>query len=425
MFIVIFLVSSLLPVVWLGCHVLARRGWPLMPRLFLIALMLVISQMMTINERFFGSIASPDMPAPLLEAQAAAFTAQALCFLIVFCWDVFRLLRWLWRRAAANLARDKTAAPFPGRIGGGPAPSRTKAPADPGRRAFLKRGAASTGLFLAAPAASLATSCHGVSNGTALPIVNTMERALEGLDPALDGLRILHMTDIHVGTLTSVAWMRETVRRANDSAPDLICITGDISDGLLGWASPEGATRVQVAMELAKLSAPLGVWGCAGNHEFYSDYANWMRVYDQVGIRLLRDQAVLIEHRGGRLVLAGRDDQVAHERFGRPAVPVRKVFAGMPEPGACARVMLDHRPTRAEQNAAAGCRLQLSGHTHGGQCPGLERGVARANKGRVRGWYTVQGMPLYVSSGVGLWSGFPLRLTIPAEMALITLRAAR
>ena len=67
--------------------------------------------------------------------------------------------------------------------------------------------------------------------------------------------------------------------------------------------------------------------------------------------------------------------------------------------------------------------LQLSGHTHGGQCYGMDRLVALANHGYVRGWYRVNGMPLYVTNGAGLWSGFSVRIGVPAEIAAVTLRA--
>lgn len=73
-------------------------------------------------------------------------------------------------------------------------------------------------------------------------------------------------------------------------------------------------------------------------------------------------------------------------------------------------------------NARQDVDLQLSGHTHGGHAPGLSALVALFNHGYVRGWYRVEGMPLYVSSGAGLWNGFPLRVDVPSEIALITLR---
>lgn len=414
MFRLVFL-AIFIPPTWLSVHVLRTRRWPLFLRLALCALLYLVSQMMTINATVFGSLSGPDMPALLLEAQATAFTAEILCFLVVAVGDIARGLAALCRRAGAALAGRKERMP---------SATASAGPADPGRRAFLSRGIPATALLVAAPALGLGIAAKGVQGGTAVPLVNAMDLPVAGLAPDLDGLKILQITDIHVGTLTGPDWMRATVDLANACRPDLVCITGDLSDGLLHYACPGGATRLEVAGLLEGLRAPMGVWACAGNHEFYSDYRGWMRAYERIGIRMLRNGSVFLPRGGAGLVLAGRDDMVGVQRFGFPRVSAQQVLAGMPgaREGAL-RVMMDHRPTRAEENAAAGCGLQLSGHTHGGQCHGLEDVVARANRGRVRGWYTVEGMPLYVCSGAGLWSGFPVRLGVPAEMALLTLRA--
>ena len=100
---------------------------------------------------------------------------------------------------------------------------------------------------------------------------------------------------------------------------------------------------------------------------------------------------------------------------------MEEVFSGQPWHGEqVLRILLDHRPDRAFENAAC-ADLQLSGHTHGGQCLGFDRLVARVNHGFLRGWYTIEDMQLYVCPGTGLWSGFPVRLGVASEIALITL----
>lgn len=67
-------------------------------------------------------------------------------------------------------------------------------------------------------------------------------------------------------------------------------------------------------------------------------------------------------------------------------------------------------------------RLQLSGHTHGGAVLGIDRLVAQANEGHVRGLYREHGMSLYVNSGTGQWAGFPTRLGVCPEISLLVLR---
>ena len=88
------------------------------------------------------------------------------------------------------------------------------------------------------------------------------------------------------------------------------------------------------------------------------------------------------------------------------------------------KIMLSHRPSLAPESAKAGASLQLSGHTHGGLILPLMPLVAAFNGGYVSGMYAVDGMPLYVSNGSGLWGGTPLRLFVPSEITLITLTGA-
>ena len=89
------------------------------------------------------------------------------------------------------------------------------------------------------------------------------------------------------------------------------------------------------------------------------------------------------------------------------------------------RVLLEHKPKYADENFARhGVRLQLSGHTHGGIAPGLDRIVALFNAGYVRGVYALPGGFLHVSPGVGQWAGFPLRFANPPEISVIVLRRA-
>ncbi|MBQ1420207.1 MAG: metallophosphoesterase, partial [Desulfovibrio sp.] len=207
--------------------------------------------------------------------------------------------------------------------------------------------------------------------------------------------------------------------------PDLVCITGDLSDGACSFQAAGGGTRREAALELAALQARLGVFACTGNHEYYSGYASWMAVYREAGIRMLQNEAIALDAGGAPLVLAGLDDPVSSRILAAPARTLAQVFEETPSlPRQAFALVMDHRPGRAFENAAAGASLQLSGHTHGGQCLGMARIVARANRGLVAGWYRAQGMPLYVTAGAGLWPGFPVRLGVPAEIAVIRLARA-
>ena len=256
---------------------------------------------------------------------------------------------------------------------------------------------------------------------SAYPGLHFTDAFLPSLPPELEGLKIVQLTDIHIGPLTSADKIRDMAAKAVSVRPDLICITGDIADGLEGYRAENGGTRLEASRELAALRASLGVWACTGNHEYYSDYSGWMSVYRSLGIRFLHNEAVTLTHKNTAFLLAGLDDPVGAGFAGARASSLSDVLSNHQENEAF-RLVMDHRPGRAHENAAAGAALQLSGHTHGGQCFGMDSFVARANRGFVRGWYTVDGMKLYVSPGAGLWSGFPVRLGVPAEIAAITLR---
>ncbi|MCR4667718.1 MAG: metallophosphoesterase [Desulfovibrio sp.] len=381
------------PPLWLSVHVVRKRSWHPLFRAFLVLLLILISQKYTINAFFFGSLAGPDMPEWVLLTQAFALILLVLVFFCVAVSDAAGLFARFFR--GRNTAVDR------------------------GRRSFLS--GMGWGVPLLIPLSGAAAL--GVHEGIAVPRVFHTSRVFSFLPPGLDGLRIAHLSDIHIGPLTSLAWMEQVTELVAREKPDLVCITGDLADGLPGYDAPGGGRRADVALMMKKLSAPLGVYACTGNHEYYSDYSGWMAIYREAGISFLHDTAMILNRNGTELVLAGRNDPQCKLISG-VSQTCSSVFQGFPwRKDSAFRLLLDHRPNRAPANAPF-CDLQLSGHTHGGHCLFMDRLVARANKGFVRGWYEVAGMPLFITSGVGLWSGFPVRIGIPAEIACITLRAA-
>lgn len=168
---------------------------------------------------------------------------------------------------------------------------------------------------------------------------------------------------------------------------------------------PAGGVAVEIAVLVAELRAPFGVYGVIGNHDYPSGYRDWLRFLRSCGIRMrVNEHAPL----GDGLTMAGVNDPMAewnHEEA--PNLP--KALAGAPADRPV--VLLAHVPVFAD-TAAKDKRvsLQLSGHTHGGLFPGLSALVARSNGGYVNGLYRVGSMPLYVSPGTSLRSGMPVRL---------------
>ena len=173
---------------------------------------------------------------------------------------------------------------------------------------------------------------------------------------------------------------------------------------------------------LGSLQAKDGVFVIPGNHEYYYGYEGWMDRYQELGMTRLCNSHTRITRGGSSFVLAGITDS-ASERFGLPRPDLKGALAGAP----CdvPVILLDHQPKGALGAARAGVALQLSGHTHGGMVKGLHWLVARFNNGFVSGFYEVGEMLLYVSNGTALWNGFALRIGVPSEITVITLRAGR
>lgn len=370
---------------------------------FLCALvLLIVTQAFAINRFLIGDLAAPDLPRWLLMVQGWLFAAAILLFVLVVLRDLILLLRGLWRLFSRRR---------------GAAPSGT--PASPSRRELVRAGCG--GLLLARPAerialaaAVLGPTAFGVGEAVAVPALREEEARLRRLAPGHEGLRVAQISDLHMSSLLTRDWVAAVVDRVNAQKPDLIVLTGDMVDG-----PPE--RRMESARELARLSAPLGVFACVGNHEYYSGYAAWVRVFGELGLKMLLNSHAVLTPGGSELVLAGLTDPVART-FGLPGPDMEAAMAGAPAGAPC--ILLEHRPGFAPLRARQGVDFQLSGHTHGGQAPGLREIVSSFNNGYVRGWFDVDGMPLYVSPGAGLWGGFPIRIATPSEIAVFTLRRA-
>lgn len=258
----------------------------------------------------------------------------------------------------------------------------------------------------------------GIWNGLCVPDVREVELAYPDLPAALDGYRILQITDLHANCAAR-RWRTEAiVARANAARPDLMCLTGDYVDG-------RPAVCADFLEPITRLRARDGVWAVTGNHEFIdrtNPVDDWRKVYARWGIRFLAN-ACVFPHEG--LALGGTDDFEVH-------VPDRScTFGQTPEVGRAFtsatngefRVLMQHMPRDAERNVREhGVRLQLSGHTHGGFMPGMAHFVAKVNAGFVSGLYQIGDGVLYVSNGAGRWGGFPLRYFTPSEITLFTLR---
>jgi hypothetical protein len=284
--------------------------------------------------------------------------------------------------------------------------SKLGGPSDPVRRELLTRGAA-----LAAGGGAAVLSAAAVRSGLAEVEVREVPVRLPRLPPALSGLSVVQLSDVHVGPLIGERFVETIVSRANRLRPDAVVITGDLVDG-----SVESLRRHTEA--LGRLKARFGVFFVTGNHEYYSGVDPWLSELTRLGIRVLRNERVSLGDAGASIDLAGVDDYTADRFGGGHGADLSKAVAGRdPEREL---ILLAHQPRAIEAAGQAGVGLQLSGHTHGGQIWPFGHAV-RLVQPYIAGLHAHNpGTQIYVSRGTGFW-GPPMRLWAPAEITKLIL----
>ena len=264
-------------------------------------------------------------------------------------------------------------------------------------------------------------------------VVREVEARVPGLPAAFDGLRVVQLSDLHVGPQTSRRFLARAARAAATLRPDLIVLTGDLVDDraedVTGFAAWVG--------ELQGIAAPqLGTVLIPGNHDVY---AGWAAVAQ--GLRRLTTARVLVNdvhviRRGGAsLALLGTGDPAAGGAGGArrvvespggaesAAVDLGRAFARVP--AGVPVVAFAHNPALWPALVERGAALTLSGHTHWGQFALPRRGWSLASPflEHAMGGYQQGDALLYVHPGTGFW-GVPFRIGAYPEVAAVTLRAA-
>ncbi len=276
----------------------------------------------------------------------------------------------------------------------------------PARRIFLARSAQ---VLLGATAFAIG---RGIREAEQIPQVTRVEIALSGLDPDLDGLTILQLSDIHAGALITEERMRQFAKAAALHEVDLIVFTGDLLD-----ASGHAARPYARAFE--SLHGKLGTFAVLGNHDYYAGERAAIRGIRDAGQTLLRNTGARIVRGRGSLWLGGVDDPLVRDAGG-DVDAVRALAGAAPEE---TRIVLAHRPGLFGLCAEAGAQLVLSGHTHGGQIAWSPAASPARLLGRhTTGLYSERGTQLYVHRGMGVVGAAPVRLGVPPELALLTLR---
>lgn len=254
---------------------------------------------------------------------------------------------------------------------------------------------------------ALLLSVVGFVQGLRPPVVRDYEVELAGLPPERDGLVLVAISDLHLGTLIGRGWTQHLVQRVNDLHPDLVVLVGDILEG------DDGQVENEIVPALKALQAPLGVWAVLGNHEYYNGINRSVDLLEAAGCTVLRDRWA---EAGPGLVLAGVDDLTARSQFGQGDQSVAQALAGRPRG---ATILLSHTPWQVDTAAKAGAGLMISGHTHNGQIWPFNY-LVKLRYPMLGGLHHASGMPAIVCRGTGTW-GPRMRLWRPGEIVRIRL----
>ncbi len=243
--------------------------------------------------------------------------------------------------------------------------------------------------------------------------VREVELTLPGLDPAFDGYRIAHLSDLHYDGVMTAARMAQIAALTNAARPNMVAFTGDFITAQAGF---DGAALTRF---LRTLEAPDGVFGVLGNHD-HVNHAHALRLaLANAGVTELDNRSYTLRRGAASLHLTGIDSVY------RQRARLDLALADTPDDGSPA-ILLAHEPDIADAAASLNrFALQLSGHAHGGQIalPVLMRlGLPEHGHRYIDGLYLVEHMFVYVSRGLGMTS-LPLRFNSRPEIALIVLRA--
>ena len=374
-------------------------------------------------------------------------------FSALFAYLAVKLVRgidkvWAWLRAAYRLKTN----PAPSQMASTPVagapysstPVAAELISNPSRRYFFKTATALAG------AGPFLTAVYGFAAERLDYQVRHVDIPMPNLPAGLEGMKIVQISDIHLSSYMPRLQVRRAVNMANDLGADLALVTGDFITGA-------GDPIADCIDEVKGLRAPLGVWGCNGNHEIYARAEETAQLlFAEAGMKLLRSENRQLTFEGASFNLIGVDYQRERTNGGRRVQLLQNVGPlvrrDMPN------ILMSHNPNAFNRAAELGVELTLAGHTHGGQIQveilDHRLSPARFITDYVAGLYqrpmfapapndrassagsafeTSPGSlfpsrssalaSIYVNRGLGT-VGAPVRLGVPPEITLLTLRRA-
>jgi predicted MPP superfamily phosphohydrolase len=389
---------------WRRARGLQRPSWRWTARAFLIVA--AVAMVSVLFDRIFRKFLPADLSVWIAPPVQLWIFTSTFTF---FGMKIVRTVAWLCYRLAELFAASKE-----------------HEPSDPTRRSVLRHVGSLVGSL------PFVAATYGYAWERLRFQVVRVEIPLSGLPLSLDGLRIVQLSDIHVGDFMPLDQVRRAVDIANGLAAHLAVVTGD-------FVTSAGDPLAECIAEVSRLKAPMGVWGCNGNHEIYAGAEEMAEeLFALHGMKLLRQSAAQVHWRGESLNLIGIDYQhdVPISGSAMPSLVRAETLVRRDMPN----ILLSHNPNTFPSAAAAGIELSLAGHTHGGQVNveilNKSWNPARFMTNFVAGLYQLpmgtSGSPsrpasrglayLYVNRGLGTL-GVPARLGASPEITLVTLRA--
>jgi hypothetical protein len=260
-------------------------------------------------------------------------------------------------------------------------------------------------VFLLPLAAALALAGYGYHEAGQIR-VERLEIRSEKIPRAFGPIRIVQISDVHIGVLVRGERLERLFRAIREAGPDLLVSTGDLVDG-------QGNDLTEAAARFREIRPRYGKYAVTGNHEFYIGLDHALDFTRQAGFITLRNETATI---AAAITLAGVDDPTIRPLTARGRLADREILAGH---AGRFTILLKHQPL-VEPDAPGAFDLQLSGHTHRGQIFPFALITSRVFQFHSGTYRLERGALLHVSRGTGTW-GPPVRLLAPPEITVIDL----
>ena len=234
--------------------------------------------------------------------------------------------------------------------------------------------------------------------------VKTLQIPTEQILPGEGKLRIVQISDVHVGIIIRNDRLTPILEKVREAKPDMLVSTGDLLDGELDNIMAD-------AERFAAIETPAGKFAVLGNHEYYAGVSRSIEFTEAAGFQILRDDVT----QAAGLTIFGEDDITGRKPGATPKSAAFLKALAEKQNGFV--LLLKHQPHIREK---ANFNLQLSGHTHGGQLFPFGF-IVKLYFPRIYGLHTLaENKLLYISRGTGTW-GPPVRIFAPPEITVIDL----